>query len=347
MYSFKRKYKELNDRSRIIFWFAFLIILLIISAGVYALFLSGQLTLQRTYPLKGSQEHVYRNLASFDRITEWIKGLRVDSSTDTLHLADLDSVVFYNPHNRPVVITITRREPFCNVEWNVHVNNRTYGILFYDKYLTDTTSELCIQVKTPLTKWQALGSFMLIDSIHYHMDRLARELNASLFHQKSNYRLTYQGTMSLDQKPYLLAARQVDAQEFTKNLVHYLPEILIYGIKNGLYNRKAKLILMRKNTKNGKIYFATGFQLLKKPDTLPPLYHIGYLPKGTYAAFWIEGDYLYHPYARNKAQHMLHNRGMSYDTSRPFIYRYLVGHSKFPKNPEKWETILYLPVKNQ
>ncbi len=347
MISFKRKYKELTVKSRTFLWLSLLFVVLLVLTGLYVIFLSGKLTLQRDYPMSGSQEHVYGELASFDRVTKWIKGLRLDPSTDTLHLADLDSIVFYNPHNRPVVFTVTRREPFCNVEWNVHVNNRDYNVLFYIKFVTDTTSNLCIQVQAPLTKWQALGSFVLIDSIHYHMDRLARELNNYIQQSKTNYRLAFKGDARLEQQPYLLVEREVKAQEFTKDIVHFLPDVLIYGIKSGLYDHKGKLVLIRDEVRKGKIHYATGFPLSQTPSKLSPPYRIGRLPSGPYKTFWIGGDYLYHPYARAKALYILKENGWEYDNSRPFVYRYLVGHSKYPHHHEKWETMLYLPVKNQ
>ena len=347
MISFKRKYKELSTKSRTVFWITLMLLAVVLTTIVYVLFLSGKLTLRRSYPIQGAQEHVYRNLADFDRITKWLKGLRMDPSTDTLHLTDLDSVVFYNPHNRPVVFTVTRREPFCNVEWNIHINNRDYGVLFYIKYVTDTTSDLCIRVKAPLTKLQALGSFVLIDSIHYHMDRLARELNDYIALQKNNYHMAVESETALERDPYLLVEREVEGQYFTKDLVHYLPDILIYGIKNGLYDRRGKLVMMRFEPREGKIRYATGFPLAKQPAKLPSAYHIGHLPEGKFLSFRIQGDYLYHPYARTKAKYMLKAKGYRYDTGRPFVYRYLTGHSKYPKNPEKWETVLYMPVKNQ
>jgi len=342
--NFRRKYKELTLKDRILYFLGLLFVIFSILTLIYVILLKVNFHTTKEYKINAPLDLTYIMVSNLYDIPQWAPHIKAPEGMDSCDLRRMDSYDFHSDEGGNCNITFLYREPYKHTKWALKWQDKIYYFDFHISYLNDTLTKMKIDVDFPITKKQALHCKETKDTVNARLDKMVGYIEDYLKKQRKFYSLEIKNDTIFRKRPYLFLRRKIKASEFLDDFTKMFPDVLIFGIKNRLLERGAKSVSVIEHCDNHYYEYSAGFPIDNKEVPYTRKYVVDSLPGGKYKTVLVTGDYTYHPWAFVDALDSLEKMGYSYDSHRPVVYEYLIGHSQYPDHPEKWKTNIYIPV---
>ncbi len=342
MCDFRKIFKYGNKKQ----FFAIVSLLALLAAAIgFVIYQSAQkrVNITKEFTVNVPPTVLYTTLDSKHHLTEWN-----DILSEHLDSIGLDKVYLSHGKKKMEIIT-TEREEYTQLSKEVFLS-KSGNRIFYSEWhfipIQDTVTKVRVHFKgeCPFVSIFNLSIKKEIDSC---MNNLMENLQDFLETKKKSIRFTVHdqykiipGTPYLYQEfPYTL--------DFFNIFNEHSPSLILYTFSKNIYNREFKPFLLFYFDRKGNQILIKKFRaaspLSRIPEKIDKKYKLDTLQPGSYFCVGFNGNYSWLKYNIIKTSKMIPDT-VPLDDSRPFMVRFIKGHSSSP-NPEEWLTEIYYPVK--
>ena len=214
------------------------------------------------------------------------------------------------------------------------------------KSLSDTVTEMQLNVKSHSDFLHKLQLKQIENITKKHLvPEFYKGIDAILSKKRKQFSIQPLGFIPTDSVIYRYIQSEADITYFDDIWAPVFTSILIKLYSEGAVDPHKKSFLLIYNYGNKPFVFRAGVPVKRETLKSPSDFTADTLVMQHYYAFEYTGDYWLFPYAFVEAKKFLKSREMVYDTSKPVMERFVVGHST-EDDPANFKTQLLFPIKN-
>ncbi len=212
------------------------------------------------------------------------------------------------------------------------------------QYITDTLTSLEWNINGNLPPF-FLNPNLLKNNITNKIKQKFKVINAEISKEIKDISINALGDTILENKLFVGLETVTKKSQLLSSWDQTIPEVIMYAIRNGFYNKKEKSFILYDNENKEYIRYKTGIFVHSPPPDLEHKFIIDSISPGHYFIFSYQGTYSLFPYVYSKIDEYLINHHMLRDTNRPYIIQFIKSHVKHP-DPSQWVTLFYVPLKD-
>lgn len=350
MFSWRRKYHELSAGQKRLLFGLSIILFAFIAAMIASALIPGRFVITKSTIQDKNPDVVYFQLNTVDQLNKFLPwGSKADS------IVNLNKNSKYYKYRRLVLndgtivrIRKTTENPVYNVGYELCIND-VYDLLTdWNLTLADslhTKVQLSVTTIIPFrNRWRY---FQIRRQVTESMDSVMVRFRHYMDKLNKNYRLRLRKDTIPAHQKYLAIHGTVHRMDYAKQLDKDLPDVLMFAIQNNLFKRGTKPIVVFMNRKKDSLEYVVGVQIKDTAFKIPSRYIEFYIPRAHYKQFEIIGDYVYSSLAYREAIKRLKASNEQFLYGKPYFIEMVVGHTRYPNDPSKWKSYLYLPIAEQ
>ncbi len=214
------------------------------------------------------------------------------------------------------------------------------------KSVSDTVTNVTVRVDVRLDFWHKYKLKNLVQLIKTKLfPQFYQDVDSIIRLKKQHFSFRPVGFIPTDTVRYRYFEAKSGITYFDDLWAPVFTSILIKLYSEGAVDPHKKSFLLIYNYGNKPFVFRAGVPVKRETLKTTSDFTANTLIMKHYYAFEYTGDYWLFPYAFVEAKKFLKSRGMVYDTSKPVMERFVVGHST-EDDPANFKTQLLFLVKN-